>query len=401
MNITFLIGNGFDRNLGLKTTYSDFVKVYKKSEAKTDTLRYFHKYISENEELWSAAEEEMGRYTAEFAAGDGAAFYQCHKDFCEKLANYLKEESRKMNYQAMARDIASAFSMMNSLTSSFPTQEREVLDAVYAARKSENITFNFIVYNYTDTLDRCVTTIKRKQEVLGTHQYQSRTHNHTIGDICHVHGTVETQMVFGVNDKTQIAKPEIFECEYGDLYEDLLIKKQANQGYQENTDDKAKRILDNSQIIYIFGMSIGVTDALWWERVCAWLNGSASRHLIVFRYSMPPRGLLEVDYKIEERKAKQEITNFAQLPDNQKREIEKRIHISGANIFADVKDITVNQDMPNEEIRNQYGIDLANIQRIAETTAPVIQALEENESYKAMLDYIDKHNGELPEITVV
>ena len=66
-----------------------------------------------------------------------------------------------------------------------------------------------------------------------------------------------------------------------------------------------------------------------------------------------------------------------------------------------MKDITVNQDMPNEEIRNQYGIDLANIQRIAETTAPVIQALEENESYKAMLDYIDKHNGELPEITVV
>ena len=28
MNITFLIGNGFDLNLGLATAYSDFVKYY-------------------------------------------------------------------------------------------------------------------------------------------------------------------------------------------------------------------------------------------------------------------------------------------------------------------------------------------------------------------------------------
>ena len=38
MNITFMIGNGFDRNLGLKTTYSDFIKWYKKTPPKTDTL---------------------------------------------------------------------------------------------------------------------------------------------------------------------------------------------------------------------------------------------------------------------------------------------------------------------------------------------------------------------------
>ncbi len=28
MNITFLIGNGFDLNLGLKTRYTDFYKYY-------------------------------------------------------------------------------------------------------------------------------------------------------------------------------------------------------------------------------------------------------------------------------------------------------------------------------------------------------------------------------------
>lgn len=29
MNIVYIVGNGFDRNLGLKTSYQDFYKFYK------------------------------------------------------------------------------------------------------------------------------------------------------------------------------------------------------------------------------------------------------------------------------------------------------------------------------------------------------------------------------------
>ena len=32
------------------------------------------------------------------------------------------------------------------------------------------------------------------------------------------------EIVFGVNDDMQIAKPEIFECANGDIYKNLLIK---------------------------------------------------------------------------------------------------------------------------------------------------------------------------------
>ena len=53
---------------------------------------------------------------------------------------------------------------------------------------------------------------------------------------------------------------------------------------------------------------------------------------------MPAMGLLAVDYKIEERRAKQEITSFAKLQDEQKWDIEERIHITGENMFAALKD---------------------------------------------------------------
>ena len=101
-------------------------------------------------------------------------------------------------------------------------------------------------------------------------------------------------------------------------------------------------------------MSIGATDALWWERICTWLNTSANRHLIVHRYSMPPRDLTEVDYKIEERKARREITIFSQLSDNKKREIEKRIHITGENIFSELKNIAIKTELSKVELKNIY-----------------------------------------------
>lgn len=342
MNITFMIGNGFDRNLGLKTTYLDFIRWYKQTPAKTETLREFRKYVNDNEELWSAAEEELGRYTAKFDTGAGAAFYECHKDICEHLARYLKDEQGKFEIQALSNEIENAFSQLKVLTSPFHTQEKEVLDTVYNNRKSENIIFNFITYNYTDTLDQCLEFTRKKQELLGTHKYGNIVHNHVVGTIHHVHGTVNAQMVFGVNDKSQIAKPEIFDCEYGDLYENLLVKQRANQGYQENADTKAKKLLQESHILYIYGMSIGATDKLWWERVCAWLTGNAERQVVLFCYDMPAEGVIDIDRKIAERKARRAITQYSQLDDQKKQAIESRIHVTNANLFQGLTDIANN-----------------------------------------------------------
>lgn len=345
MNITFLIGNGFDRNLGLKTTYSDFVSFYKELDSADEILTKFREHVSENEELWSSAEEEMGKYTEEFEEGDGAAFCQCHKDFCVKLAEYLKGESQKVDYQYISRDIEKAFSLMNSLGSPFPTEERETINAVISDYRSETTYFNFVVFNYTDTLDQCVSVIKGNQEVLGTHKCSTSIIKHAIGNVIHVHGTVDSQMVFGVNDESQISKLGIFDCENGDLYKQSIIKQKTNQGYQERTDAKSAKIVDESQIIYIYGMSIGITDALWWERICRWLSGKSSRHLIVYWHSMPVMGLLAVDYKIEERKVKREIISFSKLQDAQKRSIEERIHVTGKNMFAALKDVAVKSEL--------------------------------------------------------
>ena len=85
MNITFLIGNGFDRNLGLKTTYSDFVEEYKKTDAKTQTLKDFRQYINANEKTILNEQHSLKNYDitiqitnmlgASISSGIGSAVY--------------------------------------------------------------------------------------------------------------------------------------------------------------------------------------------------------------------------------------------------------------------------------------------------------------------------------------
>ena len=76
MNILYLIGNGFDLNLGLKTSYKDFINYYKalKMEYKKNSILKFISYIEDKkiagDPNWSDIEIQMGLYTEEFRNWD-------------------------------------------------------------------------------------------------------------------------------------------------------------------------------------------------------------------------------------------------------------------------------------------------------------------------------------------
>ena len=101
MNITFLIGNGFDLNLGLKTSYSDFLQVYKEIKpTDSEVIKKFKQDILQDEQQWSNAEEQFGKYTEEFYNSDFTAeqYCECHEDFCANLAEYLEDEEDGICY---------------------------------------------------------------------------------------------------------------------------------------------------------------------------------------------------------------------------------------------------------------------------------------------------------------
>lgn len=344
MKVTFLIGNGFDRNLGLATSYSEFIDKYKNKNIGNETLKKFRAHINDNEKLWSEAEVALGKCTGDFEYGKAEEFSECHEDICEELALYLKNQENRIEYDVNKEKIKVAMKKINTIIDPFPTEEKRLLEQVYLRHKSEFMFFNFICFNYTSTLDRCVSLLESDGAVIGTHKNGNQIIPHKIGDVCHVHGTVDREMVFGVNDDSQILKNDIFDCVNGDIYKNLLIKRNANQSYQENTDGRAENIINESNIIYIYGMSIGTTDRLWWERICRWLELNEQHHLIIQIHEMPTRGAFPVRYQIAVREQKKRVLKYGDFDEPTLKRIADQVHITEDNIFEDVKGIAISEE---------------------------------------------------------
>jgi hypothetical protein len=87
MNTVFLIGNGFDINLGLKTRYTDFYKYYNSKESKNESIKLLKNNISNNFNNWSDLEQALGQYTENFTTSD--EFISVFEDLGDNLGDYL------------------------------------------------------------------------------------------------------------------------------------------------------------------------------------------------------------------------------------------------------------------------------------------------------------------------
>ena len=47
----------------------------------------------------------------------------------------------------------------------------------------------------------------------------------------------------------------------------------------------AEQLINQSDILCVFGMSFGATDRYWWKQLCGWLTQNAERRLILFDYN--------------------------------------------------------------------------------------------------------------------
>ena len=86
MNITFMIGNGFDLGLGMKSSFKDFFAEYHKNSAnKDESIKQLSEHISADEDTWSYFEKQLGEYTVEFDCDTVKNLYAQIKDFTDEL----------------------------------------------------------------------------------------------------------------------------------------------------------------------------------------------------------------------------------------------------------------------------------------------------------------------------
>lgn len=343
MNITFLIGNGFDLNIGLKTTYKHFCKEYRKPPYKNEVDEFFKTNMLKNQKLWSDAEIAFGLSTKAFKENNFTAdsFCECHEDFCVNLAKYLKEQEQLINYTEQGLKITDGFLRgLLAFKNGFREAERDVIASAETSFSGGYI-FNFLDFNYTAVLDICVSKGKENEKKLGIRKYTSSSNS--IGKVVHVHGTVEEDMVLGVNDTTQIADMSLFEG-YDEEYVYELIKPKTNEINERNTDKKAFDLLKSSNLIYIYGMSTGETDKLWWQRICNLMKENSKLHLIIHAFDAPKDKLIRRENRLYDKKIKNTFVDYSDFDNEIKKDLMSRIHIDSSNVFSGLNKLVENDN---------------------------------------------------------
>ena len=337
MNITFMIGNGFDINLGLATQYKDFIDIYRNIQVQDDEIiqKFKKNIINCDLPLWSNAEMAFGKQTScindNFSVED---YCYCHSHFCTALAEYLKVEQKKLELSKEKLPvIAENFSKaVNNLTIGFRAVPKGQIQSLISCYSS-GISFNFIDFNYTNTLDLLCSHTNR---LAGWKQHGN--HNNSMGKLIHVHGTVEKDMVLGVHDESQISNTECFKS-YDTYYMAQLIKSQTDIINEENTYKQTLQVLASSHLIYVYGMSLGDTDKFWWEKICHMLKQSGELRVILHCYEAPENELLRTDIKRFEDKQRNKLFKLGNVEKEQRGSLQSRGHVTGTNIFKDLNNI--------------------------------------------------------------
>lgn len=193
--------------------------------------------------------------------------------------------------------IANQFSKaVNNLKLGFREVPREAVDVLFS--KYGGLVFNFIDFNYTNTLDRlCLETSRLVN--WGIHN----GNRNTLGRIIHVHGTVDKDMILGVSDETQIANLDIFKS-VDMYYLAQMIKSQTDSVNEEYTYEKTIHILNSSHFVYVYGMSLGDTDKFWWKQLCELLLKKGEVQVVIHCYDAPKDELHRFEVKRYDKQAK-------------------------------------------------------------------------------------------------
>ena len=264
MNVTFLIGNGFDLACGMKTRYSDVYEGYIKAPSATPIIEQFKADLikektKENWGNWSDFEMGMAQYAEKF--DNEQDFIDCVVDFRQFLKQHLLIQQERFNelwehihhvrYETLDNYINNCiFSYYRGISKGW----------IHELTKAPS----FISFNYTDILDNVLKT-----------SYPDEVTIH------HIHGTLsDGDMILGIDNEKQINT--LFQL--SSKGKRTFIKPILNEEYAWETVQEIRELISDSDYICAFGLSFGDSDLMWKNAVIEWLRKDETHELFLYDY---------------------------------------------------------------------------------------------------------------------
>lgn len=270
MRILFVIGNGFDKNLGLSTGYTEFYNWYTSTPSSCDAVRQLKESIYGQYQNWSDLELGIGEYTENISNLDDSI--EIYDDIVIGMQDYLSIEVEKYIYDTSCKE-----TLLNDIFHPEKFLRSNEANSIFNNfNRNNEWSASVISFNYTDTFER----------LLGNPNLPLQTDfkdegPRKLSNIIHIHGYIGERMILGVNDVSQIANKEL--CEYPKFIF-RYIKSENNKTYQLNHEQDCQDLITQADVICLFGLSLGLTDKSWWNRIATRIYNSSSSRLIIFDY---------------------------------------------------------------------------------------------------------------------
>ena len=281
MNILFLIGNGFDINLGMKTSYADFyddyIKTYKFPSKPVERLmKSIALYKDTN--LWADLEKGLGEYAAQISSTEELREVYFHLN--DALKDYLKDQRLDNKYLTTNAAAKLKGDLMNPHQGFRPRLRQDIVGFMNPGNGiTDNV--NIITFNYTDTIEKIFASCSIKLPVeLGVKG--PNTAKRVLQNIHHIHGTLnDTELIMGVNDVSQIKNEELAKDPSA---LSMLMKPDTTINRGDLLDAKCEKIMCEADMFCLFGISLGETDNKWWKLLAERFI-SFNVHIIYFAHT--------------------------------------------------------------------------------------------------------------------
>ncbi len=335
-NITFMIGNGFDLACGLKSRFSDTYDSYIASSSASPIIEQFKQTIKKDIPTWADFEMQLVQYASALKTGE--ELIECIRDYNAYLNDYLVKEQLSFweTYNDLRIDanlvLEEICRSISAFYSGLTRNDTNKIEEIITGTNDDRVNYRFISFNYTDILDRLVNLAFSTGYMA---ELLHRSFQYT--GVIHVHGSLGGDVTLGVDNEEQLVK---IPFDISRRVKRVIIKPSFLQAYDVNRINNVRSIIASSDIICIFGLSLGESDLTWRKELARWLKDNTGHHLVAFvhRYMEKKYHTTAVTERMDDEEDCKEMIMSRlyndTLSENERENLQTRIHVPvGVTIF--------------------------------------------------------------------
>ena len=339
MRTAYLVGNGFDLSVRLDTSPGSFLQAFvdenvvgEATSDSTSAVAFAKDIQSDGVETWADFETKIGEYSSRFSADQAGEYVARVAALRSFLGQWLQKQQSRADEAFIKGNAAGCIRSMTDYRSGLRPLKGAKLRQLRGKHKSENWYQDIVCFNYTDVLERMRAAAGGENTNIGN--LESGTCS-AIGKFVYAHDSLKDKIVCGVNDTSQIANEAFRDIR---LVTDNLVKGDMEANVIANDlDAQARRIIDDANVVAVFGMSFGKSDRRWWEQVGKKLIEDKSSILVLFDYEMiaAEQGTEQIALYRRNQAAMSTFTSAAGI--EMTSDVEDRIVVAPSNLLFPIK----------------------------------------------------------------